>query len=320
VLTNKALSFDEQLDEAYYVRGLYYASQEDGFNESMKDMNRALKINPNYVEVYKHKSVVSAWIFEDYIEAIKNGLIALKLDHSTSMPITLKRLSEFYYDVGIFEQARSYVNRAFLLDNDSSIYYVKLAWINLSEGALPEGLNAALQSYQLDTANMMSLILITMLSNSLKNEEIGYPYALKLLDMFKLYQMTTPNDFHRIGYLFWLKGKHEEAEFYMNEQQKWCEESIRLGRSWAKTYGAHHDLACVLAFKGETERAIELLSEVNDNKDFFPSWYITQFENEPFFESIEEDERYLQILTDMKAKYQKEHDRVTAWMQEEGMI
>lgn len=319
ILANKALSFDDKLDEAYYVRGRYYASQPDGFNKSLQDMNRALEINPNYVQIYEYKSVISAWVFEDYIEAIKNGQMAVKLDQSTRLPINLKNLAGFYSDVGFFEEARTYIKRAFLLDNDSSSYFTKMAWINLGEGTLEDGLKAALKSYQLDTTNMESLILTIMYCNSLKNGKVGYDYALKLLDMFKFYQMTSPNDFHWIGYLFWKKGKVEEAEYYFNEQVRWCEESMRLKRSYATMYGAHHDLACVLAFKGDTVRAIQLLAEINDNKNFFVSRYISQFENEPFFESIHDDLRYQKILEDMKAKYQKEHDRIKNWLERTRM-
>jgi len=213
VLAKKALSFDDKLDEAYYVRGRYYASQPDGFNKSLQDMNRALEINPNYVQIYEHKSVISAWVFEDYIDAIKNEQMAVKLDQSARLPINLKNLAGFYSDLGFFE----------------------------------------------------------------------------------------------------------EAEYYFNEQVRWCEESMRLKRSYATMYGAHHDLACVLAFKGDTERAIQLLAEINDNKNFFVSWYISQFENEPFFESIHDDQRYQKILVDMKAKNQKEHDRIKNWLERTRM-
>lgn len=319
-LANKALSFDDQLDEAYYVRGRYYASQKDGLNESLKNMNRALEINPNYVEVYRHKSTVSAWVFEDYVEAIKNDQIAIKLDQSTLLPNSLRHLSDLYSDTGFFNEARKYVDQAFILDNDSVLYYTKMAWINLGEGQLQEGLNSALQGYQIDSLNLLNMVTILMLLNSQKNVDQGYLISVKLLDLFKAYHLTTPNDYHRIGYFFWQKGKQKEAENYFDEQEKWCEESIRLGRSYAEMYGAHYDLACVLAFRGETERAIELLAEINNNKNFFVSWYINQFENEPFFDSIKDDERFQKILEDMKAKYQNEHDRVKAWMKEEGQV
>jgi len=318
VLANKALSFDAQLDEAYYVKGRYYASQDDGFNESLKNMNRALEINPNYVEVYRHKSMVSAWVFEDYVEAIKNDQMAIKLDQSILLSNTLRHLSDLYSETGFFDKARKYTKQAFILDNDSVIYFTKLAWINWGEGRIQDGFNVAYQGHKLDSLNMFNMITLLMISNSLNDVDQGYYFTVKLLDMFGGYPMT-PNDFHRFGYFFWQKGQYEKAEYYLNEQQKYCEESMKLGRSYAKMYGAHHDLACVLAFKGETERAIQLLQEVNNNKNFFQSWYITQFENEPFFESISSDERFQKVLGDMKAKYQKEHDRVKQWLEEEGI-
>ena len=48
----------------------------------------------------------------------------------------------------------------------------------------------------------------------------------------------------------------EKAEYYFKEQVKWSEESMKLNRPYAVLYAAHYDLACVMALKGKTEKAI----------------------------------------------------------------
>lgn len=246
--------------------------------------------------------------------------MAIRLDHSILLPNTLRHISDLYLDIGFFDEAKKSATQAFYIDNDSVIYFTKLAWIHMGAGEFREGFNVAYTGYQLDSMNGFNLITLLMLSSSLNDIEHGYYFSMKLLDFFNIRNFTTPNDFHRFGYFFWQKGYSEEAEYYFNEQVKYCEESIRLGRSYAEMYGAQYDLACILAFKGENDRALQLLGEINDNKGFFNSWYITQFENEPFFEALRDDERYRKILGDMKAKYHKERRRVQQWLAQEGQV
>jgi len=315
LLTNKALSFDPTLDEAYYVRGMYLRNQKDGYDAALEDFNTALEINPNYSQAYFQISILYAWFFYDYVEAIKNCQIAIGLDHSAYLPFSFRNLGNLYSNVGFGDQARDYYLKAFQLDNDSVQYYNELAWQAYGEENLLEANKYAYQSYLLDSAILTNVSFLMEFNSFLGNYKEANLYANKLLDLYNKVH-NQPNNWHRIGYTFLKIGKPEEAEFYFNEQIKWCEESIKLNKEYAQTYWAHYDLACVLALKGETEKAIQLLTEVNKN-NFFPKWHVSHFKQDPFFENIRDDERFQKILNDIEAKYQKEHEKVKLWLEEE---
>jgi tetratricopeptide (TPR) repeat protein len=298
---------------------MYLANQKNSINEALRDFDQALKINPNYVQVYFQKSIICAWVFNDYVEAIKNREIAVRIDHSTFMSGSLRSLGDLYSQAGFKDLARNYYHKAFQLDNDSVTFYNYISWQNFSEENISGAREWALSAYHLDTASIWSVMQLVMYNSYLGNNEEANRYAVKLVELFETFQMALPGDWHRIGYTFWKLGKTKEADHYFNEQIKWCEESIRLNKPYAETYGAHYDLACVLSLKGKTERAMELLYELN-NKKFWPKWVISQFKYEPFFESIRDDARFKKIFQDINSKYQREHDRVKVWLNQEGLL
>ena len=317
ILAKKALSFDDQLDEAYYVRGLYYSSQKDGINNAIHDFEKALKINPNYAEVYYEKSILDAWYFDDFVEAIKNRRKAVHLDHGPFLPRSLRDLGNMYSTIGFFDLAENTYFKALQLDNDSVKHYSYMSWnYYLGKGNILEAYKAGLKAYKIDSTEIFSVMLVMQFSSFLGKYEEANQYALKLIKIYESFNMRLPGDWHRIGFTYLKLGNIQLAEKYFDEQIKWCEESIKLGRRYATSYGAHYDLACVLALRGETDRAIDLLSEMK-NKNFWPSWGVEQFKYEPFFESLRNDARFQEIFQDLKSKYQKEHDRVKAWMEEE---
>jgi tetratricopeptide (TPR) repeat protein len=55
-LVDKALTFNQDLEEAYLVRGNYFAGT-GAFQEALNEYHKALQINPNYAEAYNYRGV-----------------------------------------------------------------------------------------------------------------------------------------------------------------------------------------------------------------------------------------------------------------------
>ncbi|RLD54316.1 MAG: hypothetical protein DRI97_11730, partial [Bacteroidetes bacterium] len=79
------------------------------------------------------------------------------------------------------------------------------------------------------------------------------------------------------------------------------------------------DLAATYAFIGDKDKAFE-------NLRFFEKyqtanrWFITYINNDPLFDSIRDEPEFQQIVRDVEAKYQAEHDRVRQWLEENDML
>ena len=91
-----------------------------------------------------------------------------------------------------------------------------------------------------------------------------------------------------------------------------------MGRLYEKLSWVNYDLAAVYAFKGEKDKALEYLRLFNkEQKMVF--WWITLFEFDPLLDNIRNEPEFQQILKDVEAKYQAEHERVRQWLEENDM-
>ena len=127
VLVNKAISIDDQLDEAYFIKGKYYY-ENGNFKEALNNFDKALKINPNYYAAYERKGFILTWIINDYVKGLESYHKALNLIRGDERPALLRNLFDVYGWLGFIEKAKYYIEEKFKLDKDSLEYYSCLAY------------------------------------------------------------------------------------------------------------------------------------------------------------------------------------------------
>jgi hypothetical protein len=121
-----------------------------------------------------------------------------------------------------------------------------------------------------------------------------------------------------IGLAYWQNGYIEEAEYYFNERFNHCNSYIESGRV-GKGLMPYYNLAEIYAFRGKKDKLYENL-RIFKQRQTMPTWLVTQIKNDPFFESIRDEPEFQQILADVEAKYQAEHERVRKWLEENDML
>jgi hypothetical protein len=92
-----------------------------------------------------------------------------------------------------------------------------------------------------------------------------------------------------------------------------------MGRLYAKLSWTSYDLAGVYAFRGEKDKAFENLRVFNQKQRMILTW-VTHFNHDPLFDSIRNEPEFQQIVRDVEAKYQAEHERVRKWLEENDML
>jgi len=317
ILSNIALSYDNQLSEAYYIRGRYFREARGEYKKALNDFDKAIFIDPSYSWAYYQRGNLYLYNLGDNIKAIKNYHKAAILDHSFLLPTVLRNLCQAYDNSGFINKVMYYQQEALKLDSDSSKYFLQLGGQEYNKGNFEVSSEYYNKCFQYDSSRDMAILMLVTLNNILGNNLEAYNYALKLIELVDSKELIT--SMHRIGYAFWQVGKQEEAKYYFDNQIKYCLESIRLNRWYAINKSAHYDLAGVYAFLGEKEKAYQYLDELVQRKSF-PAWWIDFARHDPLFNSIREEERFQKIYQNMEAKFQKEHDRVKAWLEEEGML
>jgi TolB-like protein len=322
ILADRALSYDDKLAEVYYVRGLYYL--ENGKSEqAVTEFDKALKYNPNYWEVYADKGslLYSMYIDHlDFVKAIENLNKAISINHGKELRNLLFNLARVYDDAGFREKFLYYINEYNkLIPLDTNSFWNSGVYNELSLGNYEKAFEIGNKIYSRDSNNIGNLLSLGEYYGVFGQYKESLKYYKKYISTLKNLGQLDLLHMHRIGYVFWQNGFKKEAEYYFNEQKRICEESIKMGRSYSFTFRANYDLAGVYAFMGDRDKAYENL-RVWAKIPVFPLWWVGTIKEDPLFDSIRAEPEFQQIVRDVEAKYQAEHERVRKWLEEQGML
>jgi TolB-like protein/Flp pilus assembly protein TadD len=317
ILADIALSYDDQLSEAYTVKGYYYHAR--GLTEQAnKEFDQAIRLNPNDWMAYSGKGQLYG-MWDDNLNAIVNLQKAASLNHGSELPGLLVDMGWAYLCAGFSEKNNYYIQEALKLDDDSAAYYFSLAGSERWLGNFEKGIEFGEKAYAIDSNHISNLIILGANYMYLGQYEESLKYYKEWFEELKALGIRSINDMSRIGYVYWLNGYKEEANYYFNEQINFCNRSIELGRLYAKQLWAYYDLAGVYAFRGEKDKAFENLRFFNQ-KQRMGRWLVTHFKHDPLFDSIRNEPEFQQIVSEVEAKYQAEHERVGKWLEENDML
>jgi len=202
----------------------------------------------------------------DFVKGIASLHKAAGIDQS-SRPGILAALAGRYATIGFIDKAKYYYQEALRLGADSARVYSGLSWTEYCRGDMEKAHNYAKMRYELDSTNLRSIYTYGHMIFKFGHFQEAYRQISKIPDLqSKVITFMGPFDLHNIGYILWQAGKEEEAEYYFNEQIRYCTESIRLNRPYGD-WGAHYDLVAIYAFQGDKEKAYTHLEEYD--KFFF---------------------------------------------------
>jgi TolB-like protein len=102
-----ALSYDDHLSEAYNIRGLYYDAAGEP-EQAVKEIDKALALNPNDWMAYYIKGNIYMWVLEDFVISIKNLHEAVSRNRGEGLPDLLGSLARAYLDIGFVDKARHF--------------------------------------------------------------------------------------------------------------------------------------------------------------------------------------------------------------------
>jgi TolB-like protein/AraC-like DNA-binding protein/Tfp pilus assembly protein PilF len=314
ILASKALVFDIQCAEAYYFRGIVYY-QKTKIEDALKETKKSIMFNPNDWMAYYLRYKISDDL-QDFVGAISNLNEAILRNRGSMLPKLLNEFGSKLIDFGHIGLGKKYIQQALELDGDSTSYFSRLAWAEFCEGNFENAYQIEKSAYKIaykrDSTIVNNLLIYCTMTG---RYEEGGKIVEKHVEHLKKSGEIDLYSSKGIGLYLSRNGITKEAEFYFNQQIKICEESIKLGRWNAIQRGAYFDLAEVYAFLGDKKKAYYYLEEVNKNHSY-PLWWVTLFKHEPLLSPIRQEPRFQEILKDVEAKYQAEHERAGKWLAE----
>ena len=313
ILTKIALSFDNQLSEAYTLRGRYY--NEIGKPEqAIEEFDKAIKFNPNDWMAYHEKGAF--YYATDLVNNINYLQKAASINRGEELPQLLLAIGWAYFNAGFPEKSKQYYNDILKLNGDSLAYYGISSWNEFWLANFNKSIEYGEKAYALDSTDIGALAddyaWLGQYKESLK-------YYKKGFEKLKTNGEFATNGMHRMGYAYWQNGYKEEAEYCFNEQIKYCYRMIELKRESGQKFYIYYDLAGTYAFRGEKVKAYKNLRIFNQIQQV-PLWMANLIKTDPLFNSIRNEPEFQQIAKDIEAKYQAEHERVRKWLEEQGTL
>jgi len=114
-------------------------------------------------------------------------------------------------------------------------------------------------------------------------------------------------------------GNKVKADYYFDKQINNCNKVIELGRVYGSNSRVYYDLAAVYAFRRENDKAYENLKLYNQIQRG-SLMNVVLIKNDPLFNNMRNEPEFQQIVKNVEAKYQAEHERVRKWLKEQGML
>ena len=311
ILTNKSLSFDPNYWPGYLGRATYY-NLTGKHEETIKECNKSLAINPDYWVTHKVLAETYLWnnYLADYPKAIYHFKKVAEVQRNEQLSEMLYWIGKVYGNfAGFPDTARKYFDRAFLLQNDSIMYYNSYAHFEMATGNYDRAAELALKSYSINPENKESLSILGHVFLVKREYKESIYYFRKLVEILNSAGEFQTGSMVPIGYAFLRNGFKEEAEKWFNEQKKLSEVSLKYGRRYSAWGYADLDIGIMYSLKGEKQKAYEYIRKFSKIK-VCPLFLITDIKYSPIYDSLRNDAEFQHIFKDLESKYKSEHDRL----------
>lgn len=215
ILANIALSYDNQLSEAYNVRGGYYFKK-GNTNKTLEEWDKAIKYNPNDWSAYYNKG----WLYNNYLcdllKSIENYQKAASLNRGKGLNEILTRLGNLYYEAGFPGKGNDFFNEALSIDRDSIQYLGSLSVINVqTTGDINQSIANCSKILSMDPANRIALYSLGVCYLLTDHYKESLEYFRKYLLGLKREEQSKLYNPCYIGYSFLKNNFPKEAEYYL---------------------------------------------------------------------------------------------------------
>ncbi len=94
---------------------------------------------------------------------------------------------------------------------------------------------------------------------------------------------------------------------------------VRTNRYNEQVIQAYYDLACINAFTGDISNALKYFKLFSQIKHC-DLWRLTAVKNEPLLQDLRNVVEFQQFQKDLENTFQADHDRISKWLGEQGML
>jgi adenylate cyclase len=288
---NKALRFDDELAEAYHLRGLYHSRMGE-FDQATTDQTKSTSLNPNMAEAYLSLARLAS---NDPQRAVINIKKAMALEKDGRLTASsLSALGFAYLGIGAFQKAEQYFRESIRLQPDYFAGYQALWWLSLVQGKFEEALEFAMSSCSVNSQRCLGSIRANY--TFLKEFDKALEYYEKSETSNKKLGLVIPAGDIDIIYIYQQTGKQEEARQLLEKTVAYWKDR--------NTNESYYRIGAAYAAMGDLKNALINLKKYDFNGGFYS--FISYC---PIFESLWDNEEFKDLvkkLNEEKAKIREE--------------
>jgi TolB-like protein/lipoprotein NlpI len=324
IYANKAISYNDHLDEAFYDRAFFYNLTGD-YDKALKDFNKAIEINPNYSSAYWARGSLYFVKYWNTYNAIEDQIKSAQLEHGPDRPERMRSLGANFRNLGFTEIARYYYEAAIKLDNDSTSYLNDLAGLeeyHQNDSGAVELYNKVLER---DPSNLTALQRNLFCYEQLGRYKEAYRTANIIIRIYNKTGLSPQNNWEYIGYAFLKTGHIKEAKNYFDMQIDKCEKILALDPN---TDGAINALIRVYSALGDNSKALQWLNTLYERikernakgKNIASLAFQKMLNYNVLMDNLRSDTTFQRIQRDLAVTYKISHEKAKVWLMEKGVL
>jgi len=302
VASNRAISLDPTLAEGYKALGLAYETK-GWLRRSLENNRKAIEINPDYQPAVANMGWVNGFL-GNFDEALRWHKKALAL--SPMHAFGYVGIGQLYMWIGDYPAATEWYNKALALQPDLQSALVRMAYASLAQGEYQQCIERAEKVLASDPNDIGALTAIGSADFLLGN----YPRAEECFARSVAID-SVYGDRVGLGYVYWKTGRQDDARKIFAQSAEIAQNELARGDEYSFV---PYILASVNAIQGNRAEACDWLKKAID-----AGWRDYRYaEIEPALENLRGDERFKQMMVDLKAKVDEMRRRVEEMEKEES--
>jgi len=300
-----AIQIDSTLAEAYLLRGNILNNQLNRSGEAQKDFQKAYELDPGNPEVLN--SLGYNFIKQgNYKKGAELVIKALEVGHGRKDPEYFLNWGMLYQELNDYPKAESLLFQAKNLAPDWMNPYAQLGKLYQEWDKYDLAIDYFEQALEISPMDQEVINRLGWIHLKAGNPEQAANYWSMFQDLEE--HFTDKSQYvpfrHRLGYVYWLEGKKDQAQQLFEEQMKLdleTQQGLRGYGAWSNG-SYYYDLAAVNSFLGNKEEAFAWLDSLS-SKSFRGIGII---QDDPLFDNLRSDGKFQQMIRTLR----EENDQI----------
>jgi len=299
-LSDKAILYDPKSSESLLAKALSFA-QRRRYDLATQYLEKALEHAPRSGLVLHFLTEFYSLYVPDPVKYFGYAIRKAEVDRnsdSTTRAFNYFHVANGLLQNGFFKDSDKFLKKSLALNPDGFFTRHIKAYTNTLESRDWVAARAILRIEYKKTPTRFDLLEdIGMMNFMLRDYPAArqcYDSALNMMKMFRM-DILQP-EYLRIGVTYELTGDTASAHYYIEEFKKFVDAD--------QTIYKNLNLASYLAYKGEKQKALQLITQWADEHDYF-NWLILLFPTDPLADGLKNEKPFQDAMKKMESNFRR---------------